>query len=510
MRRSRAVRRLALATAPWPLLRPCLSPRFARLHRRQTALGAAYLVTFVVAVVVLAVWSVWLLVPVAVAAVVSSAYQFRRSRAGYGLSQGLPPGALPLVSVDPRTDRRFFERRIGRYGPVFKAVVPGRLRPVVCVSGLERGAALLRDHEGQLEWLGMGFDPLIPAGFIRSMRPDDHRRYRKILASGLTDRAVESSVPFFAATARAMFREGWNAGTPVDPRPALARFTLTSLARLFLGVVPDTEEHAVIETLYIEPGPLYYMGGVDGSRGLELRKATDEMAGLVRSQIERISDTALQPEPAQSFLSEIVKSHEHAGDDPNIVLNLVFLLANASRDVTGLLHWIVKMLADSPAWTERVRAQDDPGNLCRAIVAETLRLAQSEYIARRATESFELGGYVVPEHWYLRVCVQEAHRDPAVFPNPEAFDPERFLERRYTRGEYAPFGMLTHSCLGANTTARLAETFVRELSHSYDLEVVKDGAVVHDGYHWRPSTRHRVRLVARVPRNASGSTVVRR
>ena len=62
--------------------------------------------------------------------------------------------------------------------------------------------------------------------------------------------------------------------------------------------------------------------------------------------------------------------------DPNVLLNLVFLLAASSRDVTGLLHWIVKMLGDNPIWIARVRL--DTGDLDRRIVIETLQLAQAD------------------------------------------------------------------------------------------------------------------------------------
>ena len=495
---SSLVRRLALATAPWSLLRPCCSPGFARRHPRVTALSAVYLTAFAAAAIGLGLWNPWLLAPLGVTASVSSAYQLWRSRPGYGRSQGLPPGPLRLLSFESVVDRGFLAKRIARYGLVSKAVVAWTLQPVVCVSGLERGAAVLRDQDRRLEWLGMSFDPLIPAGFIRSMRPDDHRRYRKILGSAFTDRALEGCVPFFAQTARAVLSDGCSGGAAIDPRPLLARFTLTSFARVLFGIVPETEEHASIEKLYLEPGPLCYLGGLTGSRGAALRQAADEMAVIVRRLAADVPRAEARPGALEpSFLSEIVLAHENAADDPNIVLNLVFLMATAWRDVTGLMHWVVKLLADNPRWIERVRSEGDSGDLSRSVVAETLRLAQSEYIARRAVEPFELDGFVVPKNWYVRICVQEAHRDPAVFPDPEVFDPSRFQTRRYTRDEYAPFGMLNHACLGVGLTMRLAETFVRELCRGYDLELARDGSPVHDGYHWRPSERHRVRLLPR-------------
>jgi cytochrome P450 len=156
----------------------------------------------------------------------------------------------------------------------------------------------------------------------------------------------------------------------------------------------------------------------------------------------------------------------------------------------------VKKLADNPIWNERLRDEDDD-DLPRRIVLETLRLEQSEYIHRRVLDPITEDGFVVPAGWNLRLCVHEAHRDPGIFPNPEAFDPDRFLGRRYSSQEYQPFGRLRHRCLGAGTTEALAGAFVSQLA-CYDLAVVRDGPAVFDKYHWRPSRRLRKTVTPRL------------
>ena len=89
--------------------------------------------------------------------------------------------------------------------------------------------------------------------------------------------------------------------------------------------------------------------------------------------------------------------------------------------------------------------------------------------------------------------MNESHRDPAVFEAPETFDPDRFSGRRYTSAEYAPFGMLEHSCLGVPATHVLAAAFVREYCEC-DWIVSGDGEPEYDGLHWTPSRRLRITL----------------
>ena len=177
-----------------------------------------------------------------------------------------------------------------------------------------------------------------------------------------------------------------------------------------------------------------------------------------------------------------------------MTLNLVFLLATGARDVTGLLHWIVKMLGDNPEWNEKVRSRDAPPDLPSRVVFETLRLAQSEVIMRKVLEPFEIDGFVVPADWYLRVCVKESHSDAAIFPNPSVFDPDRFLGTRFGRNEYSPFGMRLHSCVGVGATVTIACALVHELSGRYDWTLVRDGPPEFDRFHWRPNRNLRVAL----------------
>ncbi|MBS1844309.1 MAG: cytochrome P450, partial [Actinobacteria bacterium] len=86
------------------------------------------------------------------------------------------------------------------------------------------------------------------------------------------------------------------------------------------------------------------------------------------------------------------------------------------------------------------------------VVDEVLRLYPPAWIGpRRAVRDFDWGGYQVPKGAYVNYCSWASHRLPEVFPDPEAFVPERFTRERKAalpRGAYVPFGGGRRVCIG--------------------------------------------------------------
>jgi cytochrome P450 len=198
----------------------------------------------------------------------------------------------------------------------------------------------------------------------------------------------------------------------------------------------------------------------------------------------------------------MVRLHPESRRERTVVVNLLYILQTTRIDVAGLLAWILKKLTDHPEWRERVRAECTlgEGTLAERIVMETLRLEQSEFLYREVHDDIEVGDHRVPRGWLLRICVRESHRDPAVFEDPETYDPDRFSKRRYGWNEYSPFGMARHACIGRDLTRTIARIFVRELAGGYEWTAVEDGGREACGRHWdhwRPSSRFRIRLTPR-------------
>lgn len=70
---------------------------------------------------------------------------------------------------------------------------------------------------------------------------------------------------------------------------------------------------------------------------------------------------------------------------------------------------------------------------------------------RAVKEKMKIGEYTVPENSDIDIIVYALHRDPTVFPDPEAFNPERFLpENVANRHPYAyiPFSAGPRNCIG--------------------------------------------------------------
>jgi cytochrome P450 len=101
------------------------------------------------------------------------------------------------------------------------------------------------------------------------------------------------------------------------------------------------------------------------------------------------------------------------------------------------------------------------------VLDEVLRLYPPAWIGpRRAVRDFEFGGYTVPRGAYVSYCSWASHRIPEVFPDPEAFIPERFTRERKAalpRGAYVPFGGGRRICIGkrfGQTEVKLVATML--------------------------------------------------
>jgi cytochrome P450 len=68
--------------------------------------------------------------------------------------------------------------------------------------------------------------------------------------------------------------------------------------------------------------------------------------------------------------------------------------------------------------------------------------------ARVAKTPVELEGCSLESGTIVIGCIYLAHRREEVYPDPDEFRPERFLERRYSPYEYLPFGGGVRRCIG--------------------------------------------------------------
>ena len=419
-----------------------------------------------------------------------------RARPGYGVARGLPPGSLGIGrSLDAIDDRTFYLDQARTHGPVFKTGQFGR--PVVCVVGLARGRALLNAHPTALAAATLPYNRRLPRGTLRYMSERDHRDeaplFRATFASLGLD-AGEAQIRDACRSALGRIVRDSATGDGVRAREYFAGWLLAALARVFFGLGPHDPRIAELERVMADLR-LHRAGGLLWQRQLEraLVRVTEVMQAIAR---EHASSSVAG---AGSALRAFLDVAPDALDDPTRARNLFLAFRISHGDLTGLADWLFHMLSAHPEWQARVCAAGrthgapngaQPSDLGTRVVLETLRMEQSEYLYRRVAEPVRIGEYDIPAGWLLRICVQESHRDPLVFEEPDRFDPDRFLGRTFGRSEYSPFGADARGCMGARIAHFLGRILVEELCIGYTWRLTRTGPPERGSRqrdHWRPS-----------------------
>jgi len=117
----------------------------------------------------------------------------------------------------------------------------------------------------------------------------------------------------------------------------------------------------------------------------------------------------------------------------------------------------------------------------RMVTEEALRLYPTVWITlRRAGEQDEIGGFAVPRGAIVLISPYLTHRHPEHWPDPEAFDPERFEEGQSAarhRFAYFPFGGGPRKCVGRGLAAGELQLVLAAVAQRYRLEL-EPGQVV--------------------------------
>jgi nocardicin N-oxygenase len=141
----------------------------------------------------------------------------------------------------------------------------------------------------------------------------------------------------------------------------------------------------------------------------------------------------------------------HADDDT--VGLAIFMLIAGAETITGTIAAALDILARNPGWQDQLRAEPA---LMPGFVRETLRLAGPlrRLTPRFAVEDVSIGGAEIRRDDLVILRTDSAHRDPAVYTDPERIDPTR------KGAALLAFGGGAHICQGPLIGAAEAEVMV--------------------------------------------------
>jgi cytochrome P450 len=375
------------------------------------------------------------------------------------------------------------------HGPIFSA----RLlhHPVIFMLGPEANHFITVAHPENFHWRESSFGDLIPllGDGLLTIDEDYHDRAREIMMPAFHREQVSASVAAMVAEATPAI-ERLHPGDVVDLYEWMRGLAMRIAMRALLGLDPDEAGKGAAAAEHFERALGFY--GIDFHLRL-LRGPGSPWSKMVASRAildeivyGEIAHRRASPDPERmDILSLLVGVRDEAGEgfSDKEVRDQVMTLMFAGHDTsTSTLTFMMHELARHPDVLARLQAEQDDvlagevpdiDRLEREmpyldmVLDEVLRLYPPAWIGpRRAVRDFEFQGHQVKRGAYVNYCSWASHRIPSVFPDPEAFIPERFTRERKAalpRGAYVPFGGGQRICIGkrfGQTEVKLVATML--------------------------------------------------
>jgi cytochrome P450 len=278
--------------------------------------------------------------------------------------------------------------------------------------------------------------------------------------------------------------ESWPVGKTFALRPHTRRITLAVIMRAVFGVhdeerlerfeklIDDFSKRLSLITTF--PALRRNLGpGSPLPRFLRSREKLDE---FIYEEIRlRRKEVEADEEGRNDVLSLLLQARHDDGSpmsDEELRDELVGVLSAGSETTATALAWAMERLLRTPRVLAKLRESLAAGEeaYLGATVKETLRARPViADVGRRLTAPAEIGGYRLPRGSFVMAPIAALHYREDLFPRPEEFRPERFLEEKADNYAWIPFGGGVRRCIGAAFAEHEMRIVLRELVGRADL-----------------------------------------
>ena len=382
------------------------------------------------------------------------------------------PRAVQSVhyALDPLS---FFRRARRRHGSVFTVRVFAETwvivaDPDVVSEILRHGPEDLNSGEANLT-----LSPVLGTGNVLLLDGAEHLARRRLLLPPFHGERMRSYAQIIKEEARREIAR-WPQDEAQPSLGHMQAITLEVILRAVFGV-DDARRlerlRAVLRELLAvvtDPRRLIAFAALGPERIMRVRSFRRRRAAVDEQLLGEIRRRRDDPGLAdrEDILSLLLQARDEHGEglsDTELRDELMTLLVAGHETTAALLAWTVQELARRPDEQERLAAGEE--GYADAVVQEALRLHPPvPLIVRRLRRPMTLGGLDLPAGATVAPCALLLHEDPALFPEPVAFRPSRFLEGRPRAGAYLPFGGGVRRCIGAAFAQFEARIVLEELA----------------------------------------------
>jgi cytochrome P450 len=324
-------------------------------------------------------------------------------------------------------------------------------------------------------------EPFLGPNSLLVLDGDRHRDERRIVVRSFhADSFAAHERTIEECTRRAM--SGWRRGQPFAIHEHMQAITLEVILRALFGIDDRDELAALLRplraflslggSLTILAPPLRELPFVR-RKWNRFQALHHEIDGAILELIRRRRAES-HLDDRTDVLSAVIGATDHTGEplaDPLVRDHLLTLLLAGHDTTATALGWAFDLLAHHPEVAERLTDDLGAGSdaYLDAVIKEVLRLRPViTETGRLLTRPCAVAGRTYPSGVMVTANVHLAHRRPDVYPEPDRFRPERFLEGAPDVHAWLPFGGGIRRCLGiafANLELRtVLRTVIPELT----------------------------------------------